>query len=76
MLSEIEQVDLILAKDLNENERKRLWVAADRILKHRAPGGSATGLALGYVQSGKTTQMIALTAAAYDDGYRVVVSLF
>jgi hypothetical protein len=75
MLSEIEQVDSILAKDLNENERKRLWVAAERILKHRAPGGSATGLALGYVQSGKTTQMIALTAAAYDAGYRVVVAL-
>ena len=75
MISEIQQVDLILAKDLNENERKRLWIAADRILKHREPGGAATGLALGYVQSGKTTQMIALTAAAYDAGYRVVVAL-
>ncbi len=47
MSTEIEQVDSILAKDLNENERKRLWVAAERILKHRAPGGSAKGLALG-----------------------------
>lgn len=73
--SEIAIVDKFLSADLNEIERLRLWSAADRILNHRKQHGSAIGLALGYVQSGKTTQMIALTAAAYDAGYRVVVAL-
>lgn len=75
MSSEIALVDQLLTSDLNAEERARLWASADRILKHRKPDSSALGLALGYVQSGKTTQMIALTAAAYDAGYRVVVAL-
>lgn len=75
MKSEVEIVDQFLAGDLNETERKRLWVAAERILQQRHPNRSAIGLALGYVQSGKTTQMIALTAAAFDAGYKVVVAL-
>lgn len=75
MKSEIENVDEFLAGDLNDIERKRLWTAAEKILQHRSKDDSALGLALGYVQSGKTTQMIALTAAAYDAGYRVVVAL-
>ena len=75
MISEVELVDEILGGDLNEIERSRLWAAAGRILNHRKQDSSAIGLALGYVQSGKTTQMIALTAAAYDAGYRVVVAL-
>ena len=32
-------------------------------------------LALGYVQSGKTTSITALAAAAADDGYQVIVAL-
>jgi hypothetical protein len=75
MSSEIAIVDQLLTSDLNAEERARLWASADRILKHRSADSSALGLALGYVQSGKTTQMIALTAAAYDAGYRVVVAL-
>ena len=75
MKTEIEIVDEFLSNDLKDSERTRLWASAERILSHREPLGSATGLALGYVQSGKTTQMIALTAAAYDAGYRVVVAL-
>ena len=58
MNSEVEVVDQFLAGDLNEIERKRLWAAAARILQHRSKDKSALGLALGYVQSGKTTQMI------------------
>jgi hypothetical protein len=75
MKSEVEIVDEFLTGDLDATERKRLWNAAERILHHRDPADSALGLALGYVQSGKTTQMIALTAAAYDAGYRIVVAL-
>jgi len=73
--SEIALVDSFLAGDLNEIERKRLWASSAKILEHRKNETSALGLALGYVQSGKTTQMIALTASAFDAGYRVVVAL-
>ncbi len=75
MKSEQFIVDEIFANSLGEIERQRLWKSASNILSHRPLGGSSTGLALGYVQSGKTTQMIALTAAAHDAGYRVVVAL-
>lgn len=75
MKSEQEIVDSLFANSLGEIERQRLWNSASNILSHRPQGGSSTGLALGYVQSGKTTQMIALTAAAHDAGYRVVVAL-
>lgn len=72
---EQEIVDTLFAKNLGELERQRLWKSAENILSHRPSGGSSTGLALGYVQSGKTTQMIALTAAAHDAGYKIVVAL-
>lgn len=75
MKSEQEIVDSLFANSLGEIERQRLWKSAANILSHRPAGGKSTGLALGYVQSGKTTQMIALTAAAHDAGYRVVVAL-
>ena len=68
-------VDELFSKNLGDLERKKLWHSAQNILSHRPTGGSSTGLALGYVQSGKTTQMIALTAAAHDAGYRIVVAL-
>jgi hypothetical protein len=68
-------VDELFSKSLGELERARLWKSAQNILSHRPVDGSSTGLALGYVQSGKTTQMIALTAAAHDAGYRIVVAL-
>jgi hypothetical protein len=51
----------------------------DAILSHGqlAAGGmpGATGLALGYVQSGKTTTITALTAAASDAGYRIILAI-
>jgi hypothetical protein len=68
-------VDELFSKSLGELERERLWKSAQNILSHRPVDGCSTGLALGYVQSGKTTQMIALTAAAHDAGYRIVVAL-
>ena len=41
-----------------------------------APGsGGQTGLALGYIQSGKTTSITALIAAAADQGYQIIVAL-
>ncbi len=63
---------------LASSDRARIWASVDRILD-RGPvrGGSpgVTGLALGYVQSGKTTAITALVAAAADEGYRVIVAM-
>lgn len=48
---------------------------AQRILSHgpTVSGASSIGLALGFVQSGKTMSFTTLTALAADTGYRVVV---
>jgi hypothetical protein len=74
-ISEVSIVDDLLADALNTTEREKLWQSAKSILDNKSEMNSRTGLALGYVQSGKTTQMIALTAASFDKGYRVVVAL-
>jgi hypothetical protein len=59
--------------------RQNVWKSVDSILSKAEPfvrqGVGCTGLALGYVQSGKTTSIIALLAAACDAGYRLVVGL-
>ncbi len=71
------RLDAQFAKNLEVETRLRIWDSAGRILK-RGPLGEgqpgATGLALGYVQSGKTTSITALMAAAADNGYRVVIA--
>ncbi len=69
----------MVARGLDDGTRASIWGVVDGILE-RGPigsggGDSATGLALGYVQSGKTTAITALVAAAADAGYRVVVAL-
>jgi hypothetical protein len=48
---------------------------AQRILRHgpRSGGSSAVGLALGFVQSGKTMSFTTLAALAADTGYRLVI---
>ncbi|HEU0130876.1 MAG TPA: Z1 domain-containing protein [Mycobacteriales bacterium] len=69
----------LVARGLPDDARRSVWTSIDAILAHGplAPGGhaGATGLALGYVQSGKTTAITALAAAAADAGYRVVVTV-
>lgn len=75
MTNEIQIVDKLMSRELPEKERSKLWESAKHILNAKPEMDSKTGLALGYVQSGKTTQMIALTAAAFDAGYRVVIAL-
>lgn len=75
MIIEVDIVDKNLSSILGDAERKKIWKSAQSILESKKELESRTGLALGYVQSGKTTQMIALTAAAYDAGYRIVVAL-
>lgn len=59
--------------------RTQLWRSADSLLAHgplsETGKDGGTGLALGYVQSGKTTAITLLTAAAADAGYRLVIAL-
>lgn len=59
--------------------RRRIWSSVDSILSKSQPAleskEGVTGLALGYVQSGKTTSIISLIAAAHDAGYRIVIGL-
>lgn len=64
-------------RGLHDQTRDELWTSVDSILAHgptRSDRGSSTGLALGYVQSGKTTAITALVAAAADSGYRVIIA--
>lgn len=65
-------------RGLDAAVRRQTWESVDHILDNgpaRTPGDQGkTGLALGYVQSGKTTSITALIAAAADDGYRVVIA--
>lgn len=75
MNPEVSIVDSHLSAFLPDPEREKIWKSAKAILQSKSELASRTGLVLGYVQSGKTTQMIALTAAAYDAGYRIVVAL-
>ncbi len=67
------------ARGLSAGTRADLWHAVDSILSQGplsvSGGPGRTGLALGYVQSGKTTAITALIGAAVDEGYRIVVAL-
>ena len=73
------RLDAQMSARMNQETRAQIWRSVDGLLAHGplAPGGSAamTSLALGYVQSGKTTSITALIAAGADAGYRVVVAL-
>ncbi|MBC2932148.1 Z1 domain-containing protein [Nocardioides sp. zg-1228] len=77
-MSEVTRLDGILATTIDDNTREGIWESASAILKHGPNPGQAsdpTVLALGYVQSGKTTSITALAAAAADEGYQVIVAL-
>jgi hypothetical protein len=57
--------------------RQQIWKSVDSILSRSETavglGNGVTGLALGHVQSGKTTSMISLLAGAHDAGYRIII---
>jgi hypothetical protein len=79
-MGEKERLDSgLVTRGFTPETRAQLWHSVESLLVHGplAVGGSdgATGLALGYVQSGKTTAITALTAAAADEGYRLIVAL-
>lgn len=78
---EAQRVDLVLKNgmSLGSDTREGIWASAGRILAHGPLSDSGapnqTGLALGYVQSGKTTSITSLIALAADHGYRIIIAL-
>ncbi|WP_435769694.1 Z1 domain-containing protein [Nocardioides sp. SYSU DS0651] len=77
-MTEIERLDKVLSSAIDGETRAGIWAAARSILE-QGPAEESTSqstvLALGYVQSGKTTSITALAAAAADSGYQVIVAL-
>ena len=73
------RLDEALGKRLSVETRAAIWGSVDEILVHGpmalAGRQGHTGLALGFVQSGKTTTITALVAAAADEGYQLVIAL-
>gem|GEM_PF-757704 len=72
------RIDAQLAARMDDQSRVRVWKSALDILERgpqRSGSAGRTGLALGYVQSGKTTSITALVAAAADQGYQIVIAL-
>lgn len=77
-MSEVDRLDTILSTSIDDDTRVGIWEAAASILDQGLDGDQsapATVLALGYVQSGKTTSITALAALAADRGYQVIVAL-
>ena len=71
-------IDAQLEARMDDDSRARIWKSVISILERgpqRTGVGGQTGLALGYVQSGKTTSITALIAAAADQGYQIIVAV-
>jgi len=72
------RLDLLLSDEISPGSRQHLWQLSANVLDSvdALPEGKCrTGLVLGYVQSGKTTAMTSLIAAASDRGYRLVIAI-
>lgn len=72
---EANRLDEKLSQAVAAEDRRRIWESAASILRTHAPGEDKSTLALGYVQSGKTTSMSALCALAADNGYSIIVAI-
>jgi|SRR5579859_232003 len=73
-----ETLDLLSSLDLPDQEsRDRLVSEAAQVLSNCLPpngsNGTETGLAVGYVQSGKTMSFTNLATLAHDNGYAMVI---
>ena len=72
-----ETLELMKHLELPDDSRDRVLEEAVGILSRCAPptGGahSDTGLAIGYVQSGKTMSFTTVAALARDNGFRLVI---
>lgn len=67
-------LDKRISGKILEADRTRIWQSANNILDSYERG-SSTVLALGYVQSGKTTSITALCAASADRGFQVIIAI-
>jgi len=78
-MTEIGRLREVLTEDIPDTDsRESVFRAANDIadeLDRRDLLNRPTGLALGYVQSGKTTAMTALAAECADRGYSVIIAL-
>ena len=72
--SERSRLDSALSSEIADNDRAQMWRSVNAILESYQPGAANCTLALGYVQSGKTTSIAALTAAAADTDFDAVIS--
>ncbi|ARV14965.1 Z1 domain-containing protein [Polaribacter sp. SA4-12] len=71
-------VDLISRLDkLDKEEKETLLFESESLLKNCINPidtiGSTTGIAIGYVQSGKTMSFTTLSALAIDNGFRIII---
>ena len=76
--AEAQRLDKALAETMDEKTRSRIWRSVAEVLENGplAKGDPGTTcLALGLVQSGKTTSITALLSSAADAGYRVAIAL-
>ena len=72
-LTERELLTEQLSPDIGESDLKNIWTSVDQILGTYDSQDPKCTLALGYVQSGKTTSIAALMAAAVDTGFDIVI---
>src|ERR1700687_1031262 len=72
-----ETTELLRHKLADEASRRGVEAAAISILSRAippgGPGGSETGLVVGYVQSGKTLSFTTVAALARDSGYQIII---
>jgi hypothetical protein len=77
-MTEVQRLKIALENDIKDQESlERVFRSSDEIvneLETRGLSNQPTGLALGYVQSGKTTAMTALAAECADRGYQIVIA--
>lgn len=67
-------LDQRLSHFITDEDRINIWNSAKNLLQ-MGEDGLETVMGLGYVQSGKTTSISALSALASDSGYRLVVAI-
>ncbi len=72
--TESNALDQRLSATIGAGDRQKVWMSANQILDY-FDEGMQTVLALGYVQSGKTTSITALCASAADRGYQLIIAV-
>src|ERR1039458_5140717 len=78
-MNEVERLKVLIEEEIPDTDSvARVFESASEIADQaetRDLSSGPTGLALGFVQSGKTTAMTALSAECADRGYEVIIAL-